>query len=442
MSYVNSSLPIQQFVTNYGNTDRTYEVIDFVRDLSAANSKVKLDPNSFLFAGGKKRQVKLNYFPMLCDVEGDCDTQNLCTTGTVVEPKQVFFDIDRCISSKVYAINKDDIRQIDYNTWDFNGVAMEIIMHTLPDLRRAMAIEWETLLYSMAGIHPNGSYEERITVTDPATGIINPMGRVRMDRIYNDAGFDRPYVLGGGEVYNWKAMRAIGGLNAGGFYTNQTDTTNVYYDNGLGDQILGGLNGHIVTIDPQVFKYVYYLENAGIFRTDMASIEDLSKLYRNVTGGYLEGVIIDPVTGIPWDLYVRYNECDGQWNFHFKHRYNFFQMPDITCTRQGVNGIMRWTTCPEVIANCPTGTTPSPAIAPTVRSWTPGSIFPLYVATSNIGGYENEPNTNVTNIAELAALMNDAYGQSIFSVSGSTIRYTGTTNITGNLNGNTTITFA
>lgn len=445
MSFANAGANqlIQKFVVDYGNTDRTYEVIDFVRDVSNANRKITLDPNSFLFAGGKLRTVRMNYFPILCDTEGSCDTQTLCSTGTKVEPKQKLFDIDRCIASKVYSIDKDDIRMIDFNTWDFNGTALEIIMHALPDLRRAMAIEWETLLYSMVGVHPDGNPVKRVTVTNPATGIINPMGRVQINRENLDAGFSEPYILGGGEVYNWQQMQKIGGLNAQGQYVNQTDVRNVYYDNGLGDQILGGTGGHILTVPVETFKHVWYLQNAGIFRTDLNSINDLGTLYRAVTGGFLEGTLVDPVTGMPWDLFIKYSECDGQWNFWFKHTYNFFIMPDVVCAREGVNGLMRWSTCPQVIADCPSGTTPSPAVTPSTYSWTPGSIYNIYVASSLIGGVENQPNVLVTNITELAAMMNDAYGQiGLFSVSGSNIVYTGYTALTGNLNGTVTITFA
>jgi hypothetical protein len=445
MSFNNANVLIQQFVQNYGNTTRSYRVIDFVRDVSRANNNVRLNPNDFIFAGGKLRQVRMNYFPILCDTDGNCDTQTLCSTGEVVEPKQQIFNIDRCIASKVFAINKDDIRQIDYNTWDFNGTALEIINHALPSIRRSMAIEWETLLYSMAGIHPDGNETHRVTVTDPTRGIVNPIGRFEIEREYMDAGFTSPYILGGAEVYNWEQMVRIGGLNAQGQRIDQLSTERAYYDDGLGDLILNDTaNGsHILAIAPETFKYVYFLQNAGIFRTDMASINDLGMLYRGVTGGYLEGVIIDPVTGIPWDLFIRYDECTGQWNLWFKHTYNFFVMPDVACNIQGVNGIMHYRTCPYVIADCPTGTTPSPAVSAQSYAWTPGDIFPLYVATSNIGGVINQPAILVSNLTELAAMMNDNYAASIFAVSGSAIRYNGYSAITGNLNdGAVTITFA
>lgn len=449
MSFQNANLLIQQFVSNYGNTGRTYEVFDYVRGVSQQNNKVILDPNTFLRAPGKKRQVRLTYFPILCDVDGDCSTQNLCSTGTKVEPKQIMFDITRCTATPVYTIAKEDIRLLDNNQWDFTETARQIIASALPGARRTMATEWTTRLYQLAGVHPDGNPVKRISVTNPASGIVNPIGRFDIEREYNDAGFMSPWIYGGQEVYNWKAMVGIGGLNAQGQRIDQLSTANSYYDSGLSDTILNDLanGGHILTIAPEVFKYVYYLENAGIFRTDMTSIDDLGMLYRTGYGGaFIEGTLVDPVTGLPWDLYIRYNECaegGGEWNFFMKHTWDFFVMPDVACNGQGVNGIMHWRTCPQVVAACPTGDTPSPAVNPTTYSWTPGDILPYTIFTSTIGGVYNEQSngvedgTTVTTLNQLAAFMNDNYtgGDTLFTVSGSNIVYSGFDAITGDFNG-------
>lgn len=160
-------------------------------------------------------------------------------------------------------------------------------------------------------------------------------------------------------------------------------------------------------------------------------------------GGFIEGTLIDPETGIPWDLYVRYNECTSQWNFQLKHRWDFFVMPDVACNIQGVNGIMHWRTCPEVLAECPTGVTPSPAVTPETFSWTPTMANITSVSTSIIAGYgavQNSPYPT-PNIAALAAYMN-ANSQITFTVNGSAIEYTGVTPITANFNGTVNATFA
>ena len=120
MSFANANLPIQIFVNNYGNTGRTYESLDYFRAVSAANN-IELNSESFLVNPGKKRSVKMTYWPILCDVDGSCSA-NICDTGVAVEPEQIFFDITRCTASQVFRVNKNDVRLTDNNQWDFSAI--------------------------------------------------------------------------------------------------------------------------------------------------------------------------------------------------------------------------------------------------------------------------------------------------------------------------------
>lgn len=445
MSFENSSVILQRFIDNYGNTDRNYEVFNFVANTSSANSKVELDPSSFLVAPGKKRQVRINFWPIQCNTEGSCDTSLCDAAQEVLEPHQQTFDITRCYASKIYGINKEDVRLTDNAGWNYEGIARQIMVSIMPQVRRDIAIDYTTRLYQLAGVFPDGNLQKRISVTNPATGIVNPIGREQVELEYLDAGFMPPYMYGGSELYYWKKMVNIGGLNAQGQYINEVDTTKVNYDNGLSTQILNDNpnGGHFLTIAPEVFKYVWYLNNAGIFRTDIASIDDIGRIYFNGMDGFMEGIFQDPISGITFDLYVNYDKCNQRWTMQLKHTYEFIVLPEVACNLQGVNGIMHWRTCPPVIAPCPTGDTPSPAVSPTSYSWTPGDILPLTIYESVIGGVANDQSNGVsdgvtvTTLSQLAAFLNDNYngGDTLFSVSGSNIVYSGFTAITGTLNG-------
>lgn len=455
MSFNNASLPIQIFIDSYGFTDRTYNVIDFVLRTSMANTKVSMEPPQFLNAPGKKRTVRMNYWPINCDLTGSCST-GLCDDGTALEPSQRDFDITRCTASPKIKVNFDDIRKTDNGNWDFSGVALNGLASIMPQFRQTIANDWLTYLFTLKGVHPNGNASERISVTNPATGIVNPIGRIQIQTEYEDAGFGRdPFILGDKEVKYWKEMVTIGGLNAQGQYINQVDTANAWYDQGLLQSIGGDLiqGGWILTIDPQMFKMVSYVSNAGIFRTDLSSITDMDKLFKSSNGeGFILGTLIDPVTKLVFDLYINFIKCDAVtglpvWTIQLKHVWDMFVMPDVSCVGEGVNGIMAWRTCPLVIAVCPTGDSPSPAVTPTTYSWTPGAIYTnLNVATSTIGSItvgQSHP-VAIANITALASFLNDVTGQQYgFYVSGSTIRYSGYTALTGTLNGGqVTVTFA
>lgn len=445
MSFQNANRVVQIFVDDYGNIGRTYGVFDFVRETSQENNKVTLDPRVFINEPGKLREVRMNYWPVLCDVEGGCDT-NICDAGQVLQPKQAMFAITECVASKIFAINVDDIRLVDNGSWDFNGTAMQIIVSMLPELRRVLATDMTAKLYTMAGVHPDGNAEKRVTVTNPTNGIVNPMGKLQIEREYQDAGFSVPNIYGGGEVYNWKEMVAIGGLNAQGQLINRINTNNAWYDDSLSMKMLNDAThgDHILTIAPEVFKYVWFSENAGIFGTDMSGIEQLGTIFaRGIGNGFIRGTLVDPETGTPWDLYIRFDECTNQWTVQLKHFWDFFVLPDVACNGQNVNGIMHWRTCPEVIAECPTGVTPSPAVTPTTYSWTPTMADIPNVYSAVIAGYVSQQNQPVETptIADLAAYMNDN-SNITFTVVGNQIRYTGTSAINGQFNGSVDFQFA
>lgn len=445
MSFANASLLIQQYVSRYGNRDRSWETINYVMNLSSANRKVTLDPNTFLKGPGKLRQVRLNWFPIQCDVLGDCN-DGLCDEGEKVEPRQMMFAIDKCIASKRVTVELDDIRLTDNGDWDVPEVAMEIITGMLPQLRKEVALEWETLLYSMAGVHLNGNVTQRVNPVQNDSGVINPIALSQIRKEYQDGGFMEPFILGGDDIYFLKEMVSIGGLNAQGQVISRVNLDEVYYDNGLGTQILDdeANGGWIFSASPETFKYVWYSENAGIFRTDMASIGDLGKIFARGVDGFIKGVFIDPITGMMWDLYVNFDKCDQVWTIQLKHRYNFFLMPDVACNAEGVNGMMKWRTCPFVQTACPEGSPIEPSELLTY-SWTPVLADIPLIYQSLIGGVGVIQNTPVdinNTVATVAAYMTDN-SNITFTVNGADIEYEGYTAISGNFNnGAVTFTFA
>jgi hypothetical protein len=443
MSFQNANILVQKFINDYGNRTRTYRAINFIRDVSIANVKTTLDPNTFIKGPGKLRQVRINYFPIQCDTEGSC-TGNLCDDGEVIEPAQTMFNITRCTASKVYKIQKDDIRFTDNDGWTFTGVALEIIGSILPDMRRNLAIDWLTYAYTLVGIHRDGNLTHRISPVNQGNGVVNAKGLLEIRKEYVDGGFQPPYVLGGDDIYWLQEMTKIGGLNAQGQQINRVDTANTYYDDGLSDIILDDTanGGHILSITPDAFKYVFYSENAGIFRSDMTSINDIGMLYSRGTNGFIEGVLVDPVTNILWDLDVNYDKCNKYWTVKLTHHWDFFVMPSVACNIQGVNGLMHWRTCPEVLLPCPTGDPmPSPASSHTY-SWTPTTAYPFFAHSSQIGQIQNQPNANITSLDDLVAMFNDNGGGVVFTKSGSSIHYTGYSAISGNINGDINFTFA
>lgn len=413
---------------------------------------------TFLFAPGKARKIQVSYFPIQCDVEGSSATKLCDSPDEVVQPVQVEFETTQKTTTKKYGINAEDIRLTDNNTWDFSGVALEIIGSIMPSARKLLAEDFTTYLLSKVGHHSDGNPVKSLPPALSTTGAINPLGgRISIDKEYMDAGMEAPYIMGGTETFYLKNMVGIGGLNADGQNVNQINNTNTWYDDNIMQNIKGDLanGGWVLAIDPATFKFITYSNNSGLFRTDRATLDNstLERIYKAGGGAdFILGVFYDEKTGLYWDMYLNFDKCaewnndNPGWSVFLRLEWDMFIMPPVACNIPEYNGLTLWRTCPDKQLACPTGDTPSPAIAATTRSWTPGGIFPFTAYKSTIGGttVSQEEGVTIANIAALPVFMNDVTGQEYdFVVDGSAIKYQGVTNITVNINdGEITGTFA
>lgn len=446
MSNKNEYFPLRKNVGAYGNIGRNYRVFDFVRDASLANTAIAIDSFDFIKSPGKLRPFRLSRFPVLCEGTGSCDTDVCTMEGTKVELVQTEFDITQCIASPVYTLEKDDVRYIDEN-WTFSYTFRQMLLSAMPEMRRRIAVAMTQRLYDLAGVHTDGTPTKRLITTNNSNGVVNPMGRFQIDREYMDAGLGAPYIFGGSEVYNWQNMVKIGGLNANGQRIDQLNTNNTYYDDGLSGVVNNDVaNGDwVLTLDPQTFKFVTYSANSGIFTTGLVSINDIDKMYQvNGMSNLLEGTYFDPVSKLLFDLYVKY-DCH-KWHVMLKFNWDFLSLPNVSCGVQGMNGIMKWRTCPPVVTPCPTGSPIASPAASKTYSWTPTLADIPTVSKVVIGGVtwtSREP-VVISNIAGLTAVLNEAYagGSTLFTVSGSNIVYSGFTALSGKINDDVTVTFA
>jgi hypothetical protein len=439
MSFKGTSLPIGRFVANWGKRARSYNSAQAIINASRLNQAITVEDLQKEI--GKKRQFKLSYYPIVCDVEAN-NNDTVCDSGERLTPKSIIYQLEQTTKSKVWELAQEDVRVADDGGLTFSEHAKTQIASTMPAMRKLLASQMLTLIIANVGVLPDGNTSRRLSFSNSTNGAINPIGLFEMQRIFADAGFDMPYAMGGAEIDTWKKGVAIGGVNAQGQRIDQLSTDMLYYDD-LVNQVIGDGGQHVIAWDPSVLKFIPWSKNQGKFATDLKSVDDLDKLFKQSLGGKIKGSFLDPVLGILWDFEAKYDDCDEVWKWQLSLIWDIFFMPDQVCGIQGMNGIMHFTTCPLKIATCPDGDDlPSPASSRTY-SWTPGSIFPRYIANMELGGFASLPNVNVTSIDDLVAAMNDNSNGIVFSKSGSNIVYTGYTAITGSINdGNITITFS
>lgn len=421
-----------RFVMQYGNTSRGYDTTRALIDARRFNNTIT---ERDLGDNGKMREFKLNYYPINCDAEGSC-TDNVCGTGTRMEPKQLNFNLTQCTASKVWQLDAEDVRFVDGNM-TFSDHAIAMVNSTLPALRKAMAMDQAALLVAHAGLHLDGNPTRRVTMANQTNGSINPTGQWEIEREFMDGGFNAPFIIGSGEVFTWQKSMMAAGLNAAGLNLARLGAVNVYYD-ALIAQAVGDGQDHIIAFDPQVLKFMTFNRNAGIFATNMASLDSLDSLYAQGNNSVQRGVLRDPVTGLLWDLYVKFDPCcgaaqEGCWTFQLKLIWDIFFMPDVACNIQGVNGIFHYTTCPAVLPPCPTGDPVPPPAASKAFTWNPTFAYPQHVSDITLGAKTTSPDVTINSDTDLLAVLNGAFGMA-FTLNTGVFSYTGYSALSGSIN--------
>lgn len=438
MSWINAKVPITRYVLNWSKTKRTYALLTAILDASEYNSAIVVE--DIQIENGKKRQFRVTYYPADCSPAGTCNA-NICDAGTPIEPKQAIYELTQCTASAVRTLNMNDVRDFD-GKLQFSDHAKQAIAAQLPEMRKLLATDILSYVIPHMGLLPGGHTSRRVSMADPRYGSANLAGKNEIDRVFEDTGFNNPFLIGGSsEIYNWKKAVGVGATNALGQQVDQFDDTNMYYDTIVND-VFGDGGQHIIAFDPQVMKFVSWSANAGIFATDPGSIDDLDNMFRRVEGNLIVGSLLDPVTGLVWDLELYFDACAKRWNWKYQLEWDVFFMDDLACNDPGVNGIFHFTTCAPVILPCPEGDAyPTPEALIDYTATFPTD--PTYVGVMVVDGKKLVVDAVLTTGADWAGQLSEVYTNAGFiSPSGSVVTYSGyTAHVVSWNNGTGTRTF-
>ena len=429
MSFLNAGREQARFILNRvkGKPEEGLQALLAARRLNSSISETDLQ-----YGPGKKRQLKTSYYAPICTDNGTCNP-NFCDPGVVVEPMQDIQSINRCTASAVYQLNRDDIRLVD-GEYNFSEHAKQIIAAALPTVRGKLAAEAMAVLYANAGVTPEGNATRNLPMVDKTNGAVNPMGMWEIERAYRDTGYSDPFIVGGSAVWDWIKATGVGAVNSNGVDVARLGATNMYYDTRINTVAGDPTREHVISFDPQMLKFVSFSRNAGIFATDIQSL-DLERIYQTGGTDYVHGAFVDPMTGLIWDLNINYDKCNFRWTFYLQLEWDILFMPPMVCNIQGINGIFAWTTCPVPVYNCDEYSALTPVNTSTFAYDTSGEItFPMYIAKLTIGGQTTMPGADVANVAALAAMFNANHNGITFSAVGTELRYTGYAGISFTIN--------
>jgi hypothetical protein len=350
MSFKNAHQNIQRTIVNYAKTN--YLPPSLLAILLAARQNNRITAEDTEKEKGKKRKLTLNYLPPVCDVTGSCE-DNLCTaTGNKVEPEQEDFYVSKCTASNVISIALNDNRDLDnvpLTEWHLGVFANE-----MQAARNKLAFQVLSVLAANVGKFPDGVTDvKKAILADPKTGAFSPLGKALIEKVFLDTQMtNQPMVIGGDSVFLAQQMQSAGGVNQDGINRGNSAGTSLnryFYDSLVNQVFASGEN--LIAFDPSMFKFITWNRNMGRFATDDRNFDPQTAFQNKDT--FYRGSIIDPVTGLLWDLNADFDKCTDSWLYQFKLEWDMFFMPADTCVKPGVNGIFHFEGCELVEPTCP-----------------------------------------------------------------------------------------
>ena len=431
MSFQKAHQDIQKSILKYAKSDYVGGVLTSI--IAAARVNNTITAKDFGSEDGKLRELKINYLPPACDDDGTC-SDNICETGLAPAPQQVYFKLQQCTASKVLTIKQSDMRDLD--SIGANQYALDLVNQRLETVRKKLSAQITALLIANRGVLPNGSTSKLIPLIDPKTGQVVPTGIWEVERQFIDAELGSPYVVGGAPVWTIQKGTAIGTGNDRGQNIGQVATQNWWYDKYINGAI-GNSTENLIAFDPQLIKFISFNFNSGRFATDLKGLQ-LETMYQ-VGPDWIYSTMLDPSTGILWDLDVIFDKCTKSWNFQWKLNWDLFTLPVNVCGVQGMNGIMQFTTCAPQAVDCGT---PDSGNTPTSEAYEydPSDIvYPLIVNDFTVNDNHFKPMATLASNTDLLAMFNQYGGGGFSIVAGvdeapDTIQYTGYSPISGKIN--------
>jgi hypothetical protein len=131
---------------------------------------------------------------------------------------------------------------------------------------------------------------------------------------YEDVGGKgRPLVIGSGKIGHYARMADIGCCNDGGQDMGQAGAFDFYRDRFAGT-VFGGADRFAV-LEPGAVQLITFNKNQGAYAQEEAM--------------FAHGTLVDPYTGIKWDLDMNYNPCPNgkDWKIWLSLWYEVYFMP-------------------------------------------------------------------------------------------------------------------
>ena len=286
-----------------------------------------------LSTDGKNRQIELTYMQRITPSEvEEVDPTNFCdaTSSTVV--KSIFFEPTLAISEKEL-LTSEQLRAFCMDPYSSKPGFIGEVMSTKFD---ALAVKADRMIAAKVVANVGKFYDGSLSkVWTPITGSEpNIMQEARAMAEYRRIGCNgRPVLIGSGEMEVYTAVKNIGCCNQYGVDISQASGSYSFYLDYELDGVYNNAKENYILYYPGAFQWVQY----NRYNASNAVISGLEERTN----------IIDPWTGLRYDLVITRNACTDSWSVTISLVFDLVFLPQDLYksgdTLYETNGILHFT---------------------------------------------------------------------------------------------------
>ena len=283
---------------------------------------------------GKFRAVQINYIGQACDGDVATDCAVNCTPDVTPEPAQQLITEFQCAKYKM-AFDENEMRKLCEadNVWVGQNI-MRAMNAINVNVDKALIAYIEANYGDLA----NGSSALNIPYF-MSNGFPNPMAWAQILSSFDAMGLSgAPIIVGGQTTDLYAKAQSIACCNTNaGMDVSQGAGTAFFYSDPFINSIDAATTAYAWA--PGTWQMITWNKYLG----DYAKRSD----------GFEHGTIVDPFTGLVYDLKTSYDDCTEKWYVELGLNWQVIQTPFAYCVNEDVNGSIKITDCSAGPVACP-----------------------------------------------------------------------------------------
>jgi hypothetical protein len=305
--------------------DRIGMVDSLMSDVNRSGFTAQIVPTN-----GKIRAVQVNYQAQACDsaVNTSCDVN--CTPDVTPQPSETLITDFSCLKYKM-TFDENEMRKLCEadSVWVGQTImnAMNAVNVKLD--KAVLALMTAGAYVDDAGVTQSGPLNVPLFNTN---GQVNPMSWAYIKHIYENGNWaGMPIIVGGGSMDLWAKAQSIACCNTNyGMDMSRAIGETYFYTDRFAASILGDGDGKSsIVYAPGVMQLVFWNKYVGDYAKKNDSFE--------------HGTIVDPFSGMVYDLKTNYDDCAEVWYVEIGLNWNLFKTPNAYCNE--ADGWFQLTDC-------------------------------------------------------------------------------------------------